>query len=229
MNILIINGNPKEGGFIGRAVEIAMDRLFGQKINSEIIPLRNAKIQDCAGCFHCLRTGSCTLKDDMDIIVPKMLAADGYVMASAVRNADVTACYKRFYERITYRLGFPLLLEDKHTLAISAVGFMGGKSINRRMLGLQDVCHTRLSAHLHFVVGIPTKSMEKRQASRIEAAVTSLVADIRSQKGRALTQSAAFAFDRFIMRRFIFSKNEAVYNNVIQSWKNKGYISNLKT
>jgi multimeric flavodoxin WrbA len=225
MKILVINGNPKRVGFIASVVDIVLNRLSGQGVEASLVTLGNARIQDCAGCFQCLKTGNCSLGDDMDDIVSKMLEVDGYVMISAVRNSDVTACYKRFYERITYRLGFPLLLEDKHTLAISAVGYMGGKSVNRRLLGLQDVCNTRLSGHLHFAVGIPSRSMDQKIRARIASAVDRLVKDIRTRKDRSIARKAAYALDRFVLKRFVFRGREDVYANVLRHWKDKGYVS----
>ncbi len=224
MKILVVNGNPKKTGFLAAATELAVERLSGQGVEAPLVALGDAHIQDCTGCFQCLKTGKCSIGDDMDGIVSHMLEADGYVMISAVRNADVTACYKRFYERITYRLGFPLLLEDKYTLAISAVGYMSGKSANRRLLGLQDVCNTHLSGHLHMAVGIPAKPMDEKRIARIESAVDRLVADVRSRKDRSAARKAAFALDRFIMKRFIFRGREDLYANVVRHWKDKGYL-----
>jgi multimeric flavodoxin WrbA len=145
MRILVINGNVKTDGFIAGALNLVQDHLIAKGVQVTSLRLADADIQDCRGCFNCLKTGVCTLKDDMNEIAERMLNADGFVIGSPVRNGSTTACYKRFYERITYRLGFPLLIADKYTLAISSVGFMGGKSINREFLGLQDVFQTELS------------------------------------------------------------------------------------
>lgn len=225
MKILVINGNPKKGGFISSVAEMVLDRLSGLGTEAQIVALGQADIQDCIGCFLCLKTGQCSIKDDMDEIISKMLEADGYVMISAVRNGNVTACYKRFYERITYRLGFPLLLEDKYTLAVSTVGYAGGKAANRRLLGLQDVCHTHLSGHLHMAVGIPARPPDARITKRIQSAVDRLTMDVRSRKQRNFARKAAFAIDRFFLKRLVFRNREDYYVNVLSHWKDKGYLS----
>lgn len=225
MNLLVINGNPKKGGFIASVAEIVLERLSDMGVEAPMVELGQADISDCIGCFHCLKTGQCVLRDDMDDITTKMLEADGYVMISAVRNGSVTACYKRFYERITYRLGFPLLLEDKYTLAISTVGYSGGKSSSRRLLGLQDVCHTYLSGHLHMAVGIPAQPPSARVKGRIQSAVDRLAEDIRSRKKKNFFRKAAFALDRFVMKRLIFKNREDFYGNVMKHWKDKAYLS----
>ncbi|AGA35319.1 NADPH-dependent FMN reductase [Thioalkalivibrio nitratireducens DSM 14787] len=190
----------------------------------DTLHLREAAIEECIGCFQCLKTGTCCHRDDMDAIIERMLAADGFVVLGPVRNGHVAAGYKRFYERITYRVGFPLLIEDKYTLAISSVGYMGGKAASRRFLGLQDVCHSRLSGHLHFAVGIPSRPIHDRQRARICAAVDRLLRDIERKKARGWINAAGFALDRFAMRRLMFAKKPDVYANVIRHWREKGYM-----
>ena len=141
MKVFVINGNPKKGGFITGVLDIISSYLETQDVEVQNLRLAEAQIADCIGCLHCLKTGTCVLTDDMNNIIQTMMEVDGYVVGSPVRNGLTTACYKRFYERITYLLGFPLFLEDKYTLAISCVGYMGGKAVNKRMLGLQDIFH----------------------------------------------------------------------------------------
>jgi len=157
MKVLVINGNPKKGGFIAGVLDIISSYLKARDIEVQYLRLADAQITDCTGCFHCLKTGTCVLADDMNHIIQTMMEADGFVVGSPVRNGLTTACYKRFCERISYLLGFSLLLEDKYTLAISCVGYMGGKKVNKRLVGLQDVFRTRLSDFIFYKVGIPTK------------------------------------------------------------------------
>jgi len=224
MNILVINGSPKKGGFTADALDIVTSRLQSKGVESETILLADANIRDCIGCFHCLKTGTCVLSDDMEQIIQSMKQADGFVIASPVRNGLTTACYKRFYERITYTLGFPLLLEDKYTLGISSVGYMGGKAANKKLCGLQDVFHTRLSGFIFFSVGIPARIGRSDDKEILERAADKLVADIKTQSPRKLFDRISFFIDREVMRRLIFEKSPEVYANVLECWERKGYI-----
>ncbi len=224
MRILIILGSPRTTGFSAELAKLAQARATALGAEVKTVTLAQRAIRDCLGCFSCLRTGACPLDDDMPGLLAEMTAADGFVVVAGVRNEDVCALYKRFYERITYTLGFPLLLEDKHTLALSSVGFMGGKGASRRLLGLQDVCHTRLSGHLHFTTGIPTRPADARITARVDAAVARLVRDIERRAGRGPVGALSFATDRFIMRRFVFGRHPDVYAAVIRSWRQKGYM-----
>ena len=150
--------------------------------------------------------------------------ADGFVVGSPVRNTLTTACYKRFYERITYLLGFPLFLEDKYTLAISSVGVAGGKKVNKQFVGLQDICHTRLSDFIFCRVGIPTKIQPSDIQKRLEGAAEKLIGDIKNRCKRGLSNQISFKLQRTIMRKFIFEKNPEPYTFVIDRWKQKGYM-----
>jgi len=221
--ILIINGNTKNSGFIHGALNIIAARLEEKGAAVNRLDLRDKNINDCLGCFNCLKTGECQLSDDMEEIIPAMLAADGFVVGSPVRNGNVTALYKRFYERITYRLGFPLLLADKHTLAVSCVGYMTGKKINKKFLGLQDVFRTRLSGFLFFSVGLPTRLTPESAEGRLKAAADKLLADIKNGRKRGLKDNLAFVLDRAVIRNFMLKKNPAQYANVIRHWREKGY------
>lgn len=225
MKIVTINGNTKQGGFIAGALSIISTYLEKNGAEIERIFLHEADIKDCIGCFSCLKTGRCVTDDDMTHITESMISADGFVIGSPVRNGLITSCYKRFIERITYTLGFTLLLEDKYTLAISSVGYMGGRKINKQLLGLQNVFHTRLSSFLFYSVGIPSKLEPSDIRLQLERAAGKLIADINTHTPRRLFDRIAFAIDRTAMRKMMFEKNPDVYANVIKCWREKGYIS----
>ncbi|MCX5811823.1 MAG: flavodoxin family protein [Proteobacteria bacterium] len=224
MKILVINGNAKQGGFTAEALAIVSSYLKAKDVEVQNLRLADADIKECIGCFQCLKTGKCALTDDMDKIRQAMLEADGFVIGSPVRNGLTTACYKRFYERITYLLGFTLALEDKHTLAISSVGFMGGKTVNKKLVALQDVCHTRLSDFIFCKVGIPNKVRAPDIESRLEKATEKLIYRIKNRCSRGIFERIFFAVDRMVMRKFIFNKNPEQYDYVIECWKKKNYM-----
>lgn len=225
MNIMLISGNPKKTGFIVDCLNLAQEHLQAKSVTTDRLDLARADIKDCLGCFHCLATGDCVIRDGMDDIAARMLAADGLVVASPVRNGNVTALYKRFFERITYRLGFPLLLEHKHTLAICSVGMAGGKGINRKLVGLQETMHARLSGYLFFRVGIPSRKTAEQVRPYLTQALDKLLADIQAQAPRGLSARLSFALDRWVMASFMLKKSPQVYANVVRHWRDKGYLA----
>ncbi|MDQ1239983.1 MAG: hypothetical protein QG577_2169, partial [Thermodesulfobacteriota bacterium] len=120
------------------------------------LKLVDADIRDCIGCFQCLRTGSCSIHDDMEQIIPRMKEAEGFVTGASVRNGYFPAIYKRFYERITYILGFGRELRGKYVSAIGAVGMASGKKHLGKLLTLREF-QTNVQDYLFFRTGIPAK------------------------------------------------------------------------
>ncbi|HRU06563.1 MAG TPA: flavodoxin family protein, partial [Candidatus Brocadiia bacterium] len=195
----------------------------GQGAEVESVRLADKRVLDCVGCLRCLKEGRCVLDDDVAEIMAGMKEADGLVVGSPVRNGMTTACYKRFYERITYLLGFTLALADKYVLAVSSVGFMGGRGVCRTLLGFQGVFHARLSGHEHFRVGIPARVTMDQARPRLERAADRLMGDIQSKKGRGLAGRLTLWLDRVTVARFMLRKNPETYAHVIEEWKKKGY------
>lgn len=224
MNILIINGSPKHGGFTGAALDFVATCLEGKGVTINHVRLADMTIHDCRGCFNCLKTGKCVIPDDVETIIKEMLEADGFIIGSPVRNALITACFKKFIERITYILGFTLALEDKHTLGIASVGYIGGKSVSRKFCCLQDVFHTHLSDFVFCSVGIPGGKDIAKVESRLATATDKLVRDISCRSKRSVYERMSFLIDRTVVRKIMLERQPDVYANVIESWKSKGYI-----
>ena len=67
----------------------------------ESIFLQNLSIHPCDGCDFCVETGACVIKDDMQPIYPKLLAADALVLASPIYwftySAQLKTCIDRMY------------------------------------------------------------------------------------------------------------------------------------
>lgn len=223
MKITLINGNPKPTGFTQKSLDVVASYLQGKGITVESLRLADRRILDCIGCFNCLRTGKCVLDDDVEAIIQTMRESEGFVVGSPVRNAHITACYKRFIERITYILGFTLDLENKYTMGISSVGLLGGKSANKKFCCLQSVFHTHLSSFVFSSVGIPSNQNFDKTQSKLLRSAEKLVQDISSRRERTLIDKFSFAIDRAILRKFMLGKQPETYANVIKSWKSKGY------
>jgi multimeric flavodoxin WrbA len=223
MRICIIDGDPKKKGFIPGILEIAEVCLKEKNIETDYIKLTEADIHECIGCFNCLKKGKCQLEDDMPEIIKKILDSEGLIIASPVRNGLVTSCYKRFFERITYLLGFSRLLEGKQILAMSSVGMAGGKSVNKKFLGMEEFCPA-LSGYLFFRVGFPSKLKPDDVKDRIRQGVFQLIKDIENKKTRGLIKNVSAALDRKIMNKFLFQKSPENFSYIIKCWKEKGYI-----
>jgi multimeric flavodoxin WrbA len=95
MNILAINGSPRDGN-----TEFMLGIIRDPSSNFEEIKLRNRKIDFCgAEDNSCSVRDKCIKKDDMDNIYRKLEEADIIILASPCYFSNVTALMKRFMDR----------------------------------------------------------------------------------------------------------------------------------
>jgi multimeric flavodoxin WrbA len=119
VKILGIVGTPiKQGNcqhFLEQALQVAAS--VGP-VETELVHLKDYRIDYCIGCEGCLRRVhrlqkkvgfdvvpvpvegyNCTIKDDMEILHQKMLAADGILLAAPVYIASMPGQMKTFIDR----------------------------------------------------------------------------------------------------------------------------------
>jgi multimeric flavodoxin WrbA len=99
--IVILKGSPREHG---NSNILAEQVALGAKESGAVVEsfyLHGMDIRPCDGCDFCRETGMCVLKDDMQKIYPKLLAADAIVLASPIYwftySAQLKLCIDRWY------------------------------------------------------------------------------------------------------------------------------------
>ncbi|MBO4385747.1 MAG: flavodoxin family protein, partial [Treponema sp.] len=108
MEILLINGSPK--GKKSNSLRLAEKFLQGFKtemqgkgseLSVEEIELSSMNIGACKGCFGCWRNtpGVCCIKDDMQILLPKILNADMIVWSFPLYYFNVPGMLKNMIDR----------------------------------------------------------------------------------------------------------------------------------
>lgn len=97
-NVLIISGSPRKNG----NSETLCDAFSAGAITAghtvEKISLAGKKIGFCTACYAC-RNGECPQKDDVPVIIKKMLAADVIVLATPVYFFTMCAQLKALIDR----------------------------------------------------------------------------------------------------------------------------------
>jgi multimeric flavodoxin WrbA len=69
IRVLCLYGNPKHGGFVHGCIEHVAMHLERKGVEIDRVRLGECAIADCAGYFKCLRSGQCSIRDDMiDVI-----------------------------------------------------------------------------------------------------------------------------------------------------------------
>ncbi|MFH0800950.1 MAG: flavodoxin family protein [bacterium] len=112
MKILVLNGTYRPEG---TTTELARSFMEGARANgteTDMIMLRDLTIGYCINCLKCNAfpdegIAPCSLKDDMDELIRRIVEADGILFASPVHNGFVTGLMTVFWERLSWRVARP--------------------------------------------------------------------------------------------------------------------------
>jgi len=101
---------------------------------------------------------------------------------------------------------------------------MGGKKVNKNLLGLQALFHTTLSDFIFCKVGIPSKITAEDIKIKLENSAWRLVLDINEHSPKGFLKQMLICVERMIMRKIMLEKNPEQYANVLKCWREKGYL-----
>lgn len=100
-NILILKGSPREHGNSATLAEHAAEGARSVGAHVESIYLHDLDIHPCDACDECYDTNMCIIADDMNIIYPKLAAADAIILATPIYwftySAQLKLCIDRWY------------------------------------------------------------------------------------------------------------------------------------
>lgn len=100
MKFLAINGSPHgERGNTAILLDKVMTGVQQAGGTVEMIQLSKIKVSPCIGCDLCHKTGDCAIPDDFEILKEKLLACDGFILASPNYIMSVSAQMKALFDR----------------------------------------------------------------------------------------------------------------------------------
>ncbi len=100
MKILAIIASPRGmQGNTGRLLEEVLAGVEACGAETEILSLRTLNVQPCVACDVCHVTGVCNIKDDYESIKEKLIACDGFILASPNYIFSVSAQMKALFDR----------------------------------------------------------------------------------------------------------------------------------
>lgn len=106
MKVVAINGSPKSNGNTAQALQILLDEVQKQGIETELITIGQKTIHGCIGCMKCreAQNGKCPTfpNDAVNEIMPKLVDADAIVLGSPTYFAGVNGTMKSFLDRVFY-------------------------------------------------------------------------------------------------------------------------------
>jgi len=98
-NVLVFKGSPREKGNSSILAEKAAEGAIVAGAEVESYALHHMDIRPCDACDTCQETGVCVLKDDMQLLYPRLLKADAIVIASPIYWFTMNAQTKLFIDR----------------------------------------------------------------------------------------------------------------------------------
>lgn len=122
MKILAIIGSPRGiQGNTGRLLEEVLAGVEASGAETEILTLKSLNVRPCVACDVCHKTGICNIKDDYELIKDKLLACDGFILASPNYIFSVTAQMKALFDRCN-GLIHCMALEGKYAVMVETSG-----------------------------------------------------------------------------------------------------------
>ena len=99
MKVLGIYGSPRKGGNSDQLLDKALEG--ARSIGAEIATVyaRKLKMGGCLECGGCDKTGTCVVKDDMQLVYPLMDEADVIIIASPIFFYGLTSQVKAIIDR----------------------------------------------------------------------------------------------------------------------------------
>jgi multimeric flavodoxin WrbA len=129
MKILAIIASPRGmKGNTGRLLEEVLSGVSEAGAETEILSLKSLKVKPCVACDICHKTGICNIKDDYEAIKEKLIACDGFILASPNYIFSVTAQMKALFDRCN-GLIHCMALEGKYAAAVETSGGGGDEEV----------------------------------------------------------------------------------------------------
>ncbi len=102
MKVVAFNGSARKEGNTAILLNVVLDELKKEGIETELISLAGSSLSGCIACYKCFenKNSECAVtKDALNSHLAKMLDADGIILGSPVYFSDITANMKALIER----------------------------------------------------------------------------------------------------------------------------------
>ena len=122
MKIVGISSSPRgKNSNTLKLLNAALDGAAEAGADIESIDVAKLKIKYCTACDSCHEKGVCSIKDDYDSVLEKLLAADGIIWSSPNYITNVTAQLKTLFDRSPLVI-HEQLFEGKYSLSVTTAG-----------------------------------------------------------------------------------------------------------
>ena len=103
MKVIGISGSPRKKGNTEFLVQLALNEIGKEGIDTELIALADKTISPCNACMACQKhKNRCAIRDDFEPIFQKLREADGLILGTPVYFGSATPNIKAFMDRAGY-------------------------------------------------------------------------------------------------------------------------------
>jgi multimeric flavodoxin WrbA len=102
MKVVAFNGSPHKEGNTSLLINLVLEELEKEGIETETVQVGGKKIRGCVACYKCMKNldRRCAVDDDiLNECIERMLVADGILLGSPTYFTDVTAEMKALIDR----------------------------------------------------------------------------------------------------------------------------------
>lgn len=161
MFILLISSSPRKEK--SQTFLLAKELLKGlpSSVKTEVIHLCDYKIEFCRHCEAChKKIMNCPIKDDVHMILEKMLEAEGIIFASPNYINQITASMKALWDRSSHFIHCGRLL-DKYIIAVVSSGSGQDKNVLDYVGHYAHICGAQYSGGVSSRVPVTKEKMEE--------------------------------------------------------------------
>ncbi len=102
MKVVAFNGSPRANGNTAQSLKIVLAELEREGIETELVQLGGRKFYGCLACGKCWekQDNTCARQDDeMNVMIQKMITADGVLIGSPTYFSNVSTEVKALIDR----------------------------------------------------------------------------------------------------------------------------------
>jgi multimeric flavodoxin WrbA len=123
-------GSGRKGHTYNAVVQFLDNLKSMGDVETEIVRLSEYNLGICRGCLLCMDKGEefCPYKDDRDLLIEKIMASDGIVLATPNYSFQVSGLMKVFLDRLGFAFHRPRFFGKTYT-SIVCQGVFGGNKL----------------------------------------------------------------------------------------------------
>lgn len=228
-HILALNGSPHRHGNTATLMGWVLDGCADAGAAVEWLHLVDCDIGYCRGCYGCLRTGTCAVKDDLEAVRARLLAADGIVVGSPVYSDRPSAQIKTLMDRLALLACYTDTFSHQRSLGVATSHGTSTGSVARELADFFGQPSGWIGATLREGKRAyePLASLhDQKLPQQVGEAGSRLVGDVVSPPRLRLPGMSSLR-KRFVLRyitRPLVLRHPDQFAAVIAAWKEKGWI-----